>query len=320
MRQFVKAPAPAGALLLLGLWLGGCATPQLAALQANPPPGLPERAEITTTPFHPQQDYHCGPATLATVLQHAGVAATPEALAAQVYLPGRKGALQAEMLAAVRRHGLIAYRLAPRLEDLLRELAAGTPVVVLQNLAFNFAPLWHYAVAIGYDRAREEIVARSGTTYRLAMTLSNFERTWERGAHWAMVALPPDRLPVTATEDTYVSAAVGLESVAPHAARTAYATALARWPRNLLALIGLGNTAYGMKDLAAAEAAYRRAAREHPEAADAWNNLAQTLLGLGRKDEALAAGHRAVALGGPRLATYRATLKSIVETPQEPAR
>ncbi len=317
MLQRLKALAAAGALLLLALVTGGCATPQVAALLAEPPPALPERAELTTTPFYPQErdDFLCGPNTLATILEHAGTPVARAALEQQVYLPGRKGALQAEMLAAVRRQGLVAYRLAPQLADVLREIAAGTPVLVLMNLTFDFAPTWHYAVAIGYDRAREEIVLRSGETYRLTMTLSNFERTWARSEHWAMVALPPRRLPDTAAEDSYVSAAVALERVAPQAAREAYASALVRWERNLLALIGLGNTAYGMKDLAAAEAAYRRATREHPDAADAWNNLAQTLLELGRKDEALAAGHRAVALAGPRLATYRATLRAIIEAP-----
>lgn len=310
-----EAPAAAGALLLLAGLVGGCATPQLSALLARPPEGLPERIELAATPFYPQGDKLCGPSTLATVLQHAGVATTPAALEEQVYLPGRKGALQAEMLAAVRRHGLVAYRLAPRLEDLIRELAAGTPVLVLQNLTFDFAPTWHYAVAVGYDLGREEVVLRSGVTKRLAMTLSNFERTWARSKHWAMVAMPPQQLPVTASEDTYVSAAIALETVAPQAAREAYASALARWEQNLLAMIGLGNTAYRAKDFRAAEAAYRAATRAHPDAPDAWNNLAQTLLELNRRDEAIAAGERAVALGGPRLATYRATLKNILEAP-----
>jgi tetratricopeptide (TPR) repeat protein len=196
----------------------------------------------------------------------------------------------------------------------LHEVAAGTPVVVLQNLAFAFVPRWHYAAVIGYDRTSEEIILRSGTTRRLAMTLSNFERTWARGHHWAMVALPPERLPATATEDAYVAAAVALERVSANAARRAYATALTRWPRNLVARIGSGNLAYAMKDFAAAEAAYRQAARDHPQAADAWNNLAQTLLEMGRKDEALDAAQRAVALGGPRLPQYQTTLKTIAES------
>jgi predicted double-glycine peptidase len=306
-----KTPALAGVLLSAVLSLTGCTTPQVAALLENRPPALPERVELAAVPFHPQVDYQCGPATLATVLNHAGIAISPEALAPQVYLPEREGSLQAEMLAAVRRHGLVAYRLAPRLEDALREIAAGTPVVVLLNLAFDFAPRWHYAVVVGYDLPREEIVLRSGTTQRLTTTLSNFERTWARSGHWAMLALAPEQLPESVTEDAYVGAAAALERGTAAAARRAYAAALARWPRNLVARIGLGNAAYSMKDLETAEAAYRQATRDHPQAADAWNNLAQALLELKRGPEALTAAQRAVELGGPRLAQYQATLKAI---------
>jgi len=39
------------------------------------------------------------------------------------------------------------------------------------------------------------------------------------------------------------------------------------------------------------------------------------LFELGRKQEALTAAQRAVALGGPRLALYKAMLKAILESP-----
>jgi len=275
---------------------------------------MPARVELTGVPFHPQEEYQCGPAALATVLVHAGVATTPEALVPQVYLPARGGALQAEMLAAARRHGLVSYRLAPALGDLLQEVAGGTPAIVLQNLAVGFAPLWHYAVVIGYDLPREEIILRSGTTSRAVMKLGTFERTWARGEHWAMLALAPERLPATADEDRYVAAIAALERVAPGAARRAYSAASERWPGNLAARIGLGNAAYAMRALPGAEAAYREAIRRHPGAADAWNNLAQALLDLQRRHEALAAAQRAVDIGGPRLAQYRATLRAIAES------
>lgn len=306
-------PALAGALLLSWL-LGGCATPQVAALIAAPPPDLPPRAELAAVPFFPQERYQCGPAALATALVHSGIRTTPEQLTDSVYLPERQGSLQAEMLATARRHGRLAYRLAPRLDDLLTEVAAGTPVIVLQNLAFSFAPRWHYAVVIGYDRTREELVLRSGTTERLVMTLSNFERTWARSDYWAMTTVPPRQLPATAREDVYVAAAVALERVSVSDARTAYRTALARWPRNYLARMGLGNTAYAVNDLAAAEEAFRQAAQDHPDAADAWNNLAHVLHQAGRRAEALDAAQRAIALGGSRLPQYERTLKSIADT------
>jgi len=112
-----------------------------------------------------------------------------------------------------------------------------------------------------------------------------------------------------------VAAAAALERASATDAQQAYATALGRWPANLAARIGAGNTAYSRKDLPAAETAYRQATADHPQAGDAWNNLAQVLFELGRKQEALSAAQRAVALGGSRSIQYRATLKTITESP-----
>lgn len=307
-------PAAAGAALAAALLLTGCATPQVSALLAQPPAGLPPRVELAAVPFYPQEDYQCGPAALATTLVHAGAAVTPEDLVPQVYLPARKGSLQPEMLAAARRQGLAAYQLAPRLEDLLKEVADGTPVLVLQNLGYGFRPVWHYAVVVGYDLSSEELILRSGTTRRLTMPFGGFERSWAGGHHWAMLTLPPDRMPATASEDRYLASATALERVAPAAARRAYTTALERWPDNLVARIGLGNAAYALRDFGGAETAYREATHRHPQSADAWNNLAQTLFELARRDEALAAARRAVEIGGPRLAQYQATLRTVSES------
>jgi len=311
----VSTPAAAGVFILAVALAAGCAAPQISSLIERRPVGLPQTAEITAAPFFPQEDYQCGPASLAAALVHAGREATPESLLPQVYLPARKGSLQAEMLAAARRHRLVAYALAPRMEDLLRELAAGTPVLVLQNLALDWWPQWHYAVAIGYDLDARQIVLRSGVTRRLSMSLDTFEHTWARSGHWAMLALPADRLPATATESAYVSAVASLERIAPAAARQGYATALARWPRSLAAQIGLGNASYAMRDLTGAAAAYLRATSDHPESADAWNNLAQALHDQGSRAPALAAARRAVSLGGPRLPAYRETLDGILRAP-----
>ena len=314
MRQFAT-PAAAGVFIWAIVLLAGCAAPQSTALVKGPPAGLPVRAELAQTPFFPQEDYQCGPASLAAVLQTAGREVTPAELVPQVYVPARRGSFQAEMLAATRRQGLVAYTLEPRLEALLREIAAGTPVLVLQNLALDWAPQWHYAVAIGYDLEARDLILRSGVTRRLVMRLDTFEHTWARAGHWAMLALPPDQLPRTAAELPYLTALAALERGAPAAARRGYEAALARWPDSVTAQIGLGNASYALRDLAGAAAAYLQATQRHPAAADAWNNLAQALIELGSRDAALAAARRAVALGGPRLATYRETLEFILRRP-----
>jgi len=310
-RRCVARRLTAAGIFLLGL--AGCATPQLQALLGSDPSGIPQRAEIGAVPFYPQDDYQCGPAALAMVLGAGGKTIEPEALRPQVYLPDRHGSLQIEMLAAARRNGFVAIELKPELSDLLTEIAAGNPVIVLQNLALDSHPVWHYAVAVGYDLKARSITLRSGEERRLLMPLSTFERTWQRGGYWAMLALPPRRLPESVAAGDYLSAVARLEKTGPPAsARGAYERALERWPDQLVALMGLGNTAYRVGDYEAAERAFRRAVLAHPRSAAAHNNLAQTLADLDRHDEALAEARVAVGLGGPQEDASLRTLDAIV--------
>lgn len=291
----------AAAVLAAAVALGGCAVlapPQTSALLAAGamPAGLPDRVEHTGAPFFPQTPYHCGPAALATALGHAGLRVAPDALARAVFLPSRQGSLQTEMLAAARRAGAAAYRLPGELQALLQEVAAGQAVIVLQNLGLAIAPRWHYAVVIGYDLPQRELILRSGVTRRERMSLATFEHTWARGGHWAIVPLPPGRLPVTVTRAGAVEAALGFERVAsPADAASTYRALLARWPDEPVAGMGLGNVLLAGGDEAAAAAAFERVARAHDHAA-AWNNLAQVQLRRGRLDDALQAAEQAVRL------------------------
>lgn len=279
--------------------LSGCAVfaepPQSAALAAALPAGLPPRNELREVPFFPQTPYHCGPAALATVLVHAGIAATPEQLADAVFLPTREGALQIEMLAAARRSGALAVPLPPQLAALFAEVAAGHAVLLLQNLGLAWSPRWHYAVLVGYDLAAREVVLRSGTTEREVMGFALFERTWARGAHWAFVALPPGRLPLGASEVDAVQAAIAFErTAAPAQAQRAYDSLVARWPGNALAGLGQGNARFAGGDMAGAAAAFERVARLHDSAA-AWHNLALARSRLGQQEAARQAAERALA-------------------------
>jgi hypothetical protein len=294
----------------------GCASlmPQTKELaQGGLPGGLPEKVELTETPFFPQKEYQCGPAALATVLVGAGVKTTPEALVPQVYIPDRKGSLQVEMLAAARRHGLISYQLAPRFEDMLREIAAGTPVVVLQNLGV-FSSGWHYAVAMGYDYRSGMLVLRSGTLERDEMPFAAHEVVWMRSNYWAMVAMPPDRIPATAEERSWLLAVSAFERTGERrAARTAYETMLKRWPDNIGGHIGLANVHYALGEIADAERVLRAAAAKEPGSEVVLNNWAQTLSDLGRHKEALDTIERAAAANGPFAGEVQKTREAILK-------
>lgn len=280
-----------GALLGAGLLLGGCATPpQTAALRETPPADLPVRAEIRSAPFFPQERHQCGPAALATVLTHHGRPVTPAELVPRVYLPAREGSVPVEMVAAARQAGMLAYPLAPSLADALREVAAGHPLLVLQNLGLDWAPRWHYAVLIGYDLETAEAILRSGTVRRWVTPLATFERTWARAGHRAWVILPPGQMPATARLVPYLEAAADLESRGQRqAAYAAWRAAVQRWPKAARAWLTWGNALYAQGDVQGAVTAFRRATRLQPALASAWNNLAYALLGDGCPEQAVRA-------------------------------
>lgn len=282
-------------LLLAAAVLGGCAAPGVR--EATQDSKLPRQHELADTPFFPQEQYQCGPAALATALNAIDIKVTPDQLTPEVYIPSRQGSLQIEMLAATRRHGAIPYVIAPNLQALLREIAAGNNVLVMQNLGLSFAPSWHYAVVVGYDLDRELIWLRSGTYQRFEMTLSTFERTWARSQHWAFVAKPPGVLPASIDAAQAARALIAFEQKAPAAAAEhAYQAAVQRWPDDLVLLMGAGNSAYRNGDIASAHHAFQSAAEQHPQSAAAHNNLASILMEQGKLDQAQQHASQALAL------------------------
>jgi len=294
---------------LCTLALGACAV-QTQALRDHPPSDLPRGAELEATPFFPQTEYQCGPAALATALAAQGLPADPARLAEQVFLPARTGTLQIEMIAGARRQGAVATRLPPTLDAALREVHAGHPVVVLQNLGLSWMPAWHYAVLIGYDLDAGDVLLRSGGTRREVMAMRTFEHTWKRSGFWAFVALPPGQWPATADEKAVVDASVGFErSALPQQALQAYRSALARWPDNLSLRMGVGNTLHALGDKQAAAEAFRIAATRH-DSAPAWINLAGTLLELGARDDAVGAARHAVSVSDD---TWRARAEAALQ-------
>lgn len=308
-----RNPFTLGFILILFAAATGCARQGYIVHDPAYFGGLPVRMEITGTPFYPQKAHQCGPAALAMALNWSGSQVTPEQIKEEIYTPAREGSLQPLLVSDVRNHNRLPFIIRD-FESLLRETAAGHPVIVLQNLGLRWYPRWHYAVIIGYDRDKQIMILRSGGVFRKESTWSLFRRTWNRAGEWGLVTLPLTEMPASADEESYLTAVLALENVNhPEAASVAYETALKKWPENLVALMGLGNCHYTAGNLKKAGAVFRRALELYPDCADAYNNLSLVLAGQGKYDLALNAARKAIGLGGPNKEMYRQTLEEIIK-------
>ncbi len=267
-------------LVLAAILLSGCASsPQVKQLLEHHPASLPVSIELVAIPFIPQTENDCGPAALATILQAQGRAVSKAELIELLYLPQRKGSLQIEMEATARSFDRVVYPLSADIKDLLEEVAAGNPVLVFQNLGLSWYPRWHYAVVVGYSLQKQEIILRSGAIKRHLISLSTFEKTWQRADYWARVLLPPDQIPVTAKPLNYIKAVNVLETSGhAEAAAQAYRKAAQTWPEDLTVLQVWGNSEFEQGEIKKAENAFRQAININPHIASVWNNLAYVLM------------------------------------------
>ena len=243
--------------------------------------------ELAETPFFPQERYQCGPAALATSLVASGANAKIDDIVDAVYLPGRKGSLQLELVAAARRYDRLPYIVDGTLAAVQSELTAGRPVLVLQNLGVAAIPRWHYAVVVGIDAANSEVILRSGTDRRRVTPIDTFLRTWRRSDYWGLVLLRPEELPARPDRKRYFATITALEEIGrTEAAAVAWRTAASRWPGDRVALFGMANAEFSSGRMSVAEVAYRKLLDADPGFAAARNNLALLLAELGRFDEA----------------------------------
>lgn len=311
---------PAGVLLccaLLAVLLSGCATSP--ALQQSTYQ-LPDHIELENVPFYPQEKYQCGPAALATALNYSP-ATKPHAsgawtatqaqgserntnitatnLVPQVFIPGRDGSVQPEMLATARRHQRIAYPIRPTFDALLEHVADGYPVVVMQNLSLPAWPMWHYAVVIGYDLPDETLVLRSGETRRQASSFARFDATWARSQHWGFVLAKPGRIPAGITPKRAVDAISDYESVhGVSATLSSWQALVAKQPKNAMAYFALGNAYYALDWPEKAEQAFRRATEANSTLGVAWLNLGLLYQAQGNTPKARQALEKAAELPG----------------------
>lgn len=175
--------------LAAALWgASGCAGVNLDAVRAHAAAGHGHL--IAGVPFVPQDEYQCGPAALAMVLQYYGVAVGQEEIAGELYLPSVRGTLNLGLELYARRRGFQARSFQGTLDRAKDELRRGRPLVVFQDLGVPRYSVPHFAVLLGYSDRAGAVVLHSGPTAFRIVSYADFERTWSRRRAWTLLITP----------------------------------------------------------------------------------------------------------------------------------
>lgn len=273
--------------------------------------GVPRHARVARVPLIEQDAHHCGPSSLRMVLEWSGVTTDREKIEEETMSPALEGTLPPSLIAAARRNGRLAYVLEPGMDTILREVAAGRPVIVLQNRGLPLFPVWHYSVVVGYDLDTAEVLLHDGGAEVDRFDLTPFENSYLRGGSWALVVLPPDSVPRTAERVPFIKAAKAFEEMGrSDDAMRAYRAALERWPADRTISIALANLLVGEKPSDAA-ALLKGALELSPDDQALLNNCADALLRTGALAEAEEMAIRATNVDGPFTASAERTLSEI---------
>lgn len=301
-------------VLLAGL-LVSCSAPQTRQLHSQSHDLKSQQKYLLAVPYFPQTPYQCGPAALASALNYRGVSVATQQLIDQVFIPDRKGSLPLEMTAAVRSEALLPYPVDRHITALLEEIEESNPILVLQNLGFNWWPQWHYAIVVGFDLVEQNFILHSGTQKNYRVPFSTFERTWSRADYWGLVIVKPGQIPASASELIYLRTVHELELANPEPDPTPmYRAAHHRWPSSPLPLLSYANSDYRRGNIDRAMNSLQQLLLHHPTNSQAWNNLAYVARDRQCYQLALRAARTAVKLA-PLNSSIAATLDEMTNLP-----
>jgi ABC-type bacteriocin/lantibiotic exporter with double-glycine peptidase domain len=158
---------------------------------AGPSTSLPTKATriVEGVPFYPQEEYQCGPASLAGVLNYYGVKATPADIAAEIFSRHARGTLDMDMVFYAQKKGLKAEQYSGSVEDLRRCIESRQPLIVLIDHGFWVYQKSHFMVVVGYDE--KGVMVNSGKEEHQFLSGDSFSKTWERTKFWTLKITAP---------------------------------------------------------------------------------------------------------------------------------
>jgi ABC-type bacteriocin/lantibiotic exporter with double-glycine peptidase domain len=168
--------------------LEGCATWGAAPASVRREPGWQTVPEVRA--FAQTGPRDCGPAALASVLNHWEPSLDLETVRRLTGPPDEVGVAAGRLRAVARQRGLRAHLISGTLEDLDRELGAGRPVLVGLVETHRTARLTHYQVVAGHHPSRALLLTADPARGWRVIPVDQFLAEWEPTRRLTLVVSP----------------------------------------------------------------------------------------------------------------------------------
>lgn len=182
-----RAARPMLLLTVLCLLLPACTT--------TPPPSPPvevnEPRIIPGVPFHAQEEFHCGPASLAALLNFLGDPVTPRKIANEIFRNDIRGTLTLDMGLYPRMRGFSSTFGSGTPKALVATIDSGTPAVVMVNQGLVAIRKLHYMVVTGYTP--KAVIVNTEQQEGLRLPWDDFLPSWERAEYWMLTVTPGEK-------------------------------------------------------------------------------------------------------------------------------
>jgi hypothetical protein len=143
---------------------------------------------IEKVPFFSQEDYQCGPASLAMILNYWGIRVPPGDIAKEIFSDSAGGTLNIDMVLYAQGKGLFAFQFKATIDELRKYIDSGYPVIVLVDYGFSLYRVNHFMVVTGYNE--QGIIVNSGRNKDKFIAEKDFLKTWGRADFWTLLIKP----------------------------------------------------------------------------------------------------------------------------------
>lgn len=145
-------------------------------------------------PFIGQDDFQCGPASLATVINYwnrlrgSEGRVTAKSIVDEIYSPTAKGVLGMDLELSAQRHGFSTEQYSGSIADLRRLIDKATPAIILVDLGIGVFQTGHFMVVTGYTS--KGVVANTGRVENELFTEGKLDSIWKKTGYWTLVVRP----------------------------------------------------------------------------------------------------------------------------------